>query len=161
MLQLQTKIMDADNVEELDISELKIYYDTETKQYKKKFTCDICGEEPSCMCYNDLEDAFSGAMEGFWCRKCALKNDIIDDDGETVNDIHERIIDSQDQERIAKFESLLAEQPYDVVMESHDPNRIDAFVELIINLLSEDEFKDLCYSRAVACSGDFSGAYCK
>lgn len=41
-----------------DITGMKIYQDTETKQYKHRLTCKTCGVALSCVCYDNLSDAF-------------------------------------------------------------------------------------------------------
>ena len=135
-LELQKIIRDEEEGEEkgedIDITDMKIYYDTETGQYKKKFICDDCSKDPICVCYDSLEEAFSGAMEGYWCNLCSIKNDMLDEP-EILHNIIEQ----------------LEEQP--------ELKRMDKLCDFIISMFTKEEIKDILRARNAACCDECSG----
>ena len=46
--------------EKIDITDEKIYWDTQKNQFRHKFKCGDCKKDLGCMCYDTLESALKG-----------------------------------------------------------------------------------------------------
>lgn len=57
-----------------DVDDLKIYYDSDIKQYRVLRICEVCGRKLGCYCYNSVDDAISTSEEVTWmCEKHILR----------------------------------------------------------------------------------------
>jgi len=156
--------------EKIDITDEKIYWDTQKNQFRHKFECFECGKPVNCMCYDELEETLMCIEEGMICTNCGFDRAI---DGDTVYDLY-KLLDTERRATIAKLAiSLLSTDEqveiletivvnknngfdYDDLLDMIEDERIDHIREEIINLLTDDEKLNHFYE---CCDIDTVGGY--
>jgi hypothetical protein len=61
-----------DEGEQIDISDLKIYWNTVENVFLHKFNCGDCGKPLGCSCFRYLNDAIEAIEYGYQCNKCFI-----------------------------------------------------------------------------------------
>lgn len=69
-----------------DISELKLYWDTEKKQIRRKAHCWYCNAEIGCICYDNFMEAYEGIKVVLLCDTCWIEDNL------KKNHLHWRIL---------------------------------------------------------------------
>jgi len=63
---------DSDDHEKIDISDMKIYWDTIERVFRHKFDCEYCGKPLSCYCFRHLNYTMEAIEYGYKCNKCHI-----------------------------------------------------------------------------------------
>ena len=56
--------------EKIDITDEKIYWDTQKNQFRHKFKCGDCGKSLGCYCFGHLDGIIEAVEYGYRCNKC-------------------------------------------------------------------------------------------
>lgn len=127
-----------DNYKGIDISDKKIYLDTEMKQFRHKLKCELCGISVGCKCYNTISEAIEDNEFACWCNKCSIREAIRDGDRCSLNDV------------------------LDILDNSESQDRIDKIIDFALSTLTEKEIEELAKSICDFddCCDEFIGDIC-
>ena len=150
-----------DEGEQIDISDLKIYWDTNKNQFRHKFTCCECDALLNCRCFEKLEITLMTIKEGCVCDNCGFEHTIEEDTSqdllELLDNDRKRIISKKvinlltDDEKIRILDSILIDHNtgfciHDILEDMYcGDDRDDIIKSDIIELLTEDEKADHFY----------------
>jgi hypothetical protein len=63
-----------------DISDEKIYWDTEKKQFRRRIYCECCDTPVTCMCYETLRQALKASEYAMICNYCFVAEKLANED---------------------------------------------------------------------------------
>jgi hypothetical protein len=112
-----------------DISKLKIYFDSETNQYRNKPICPECKQKLDCYCYNTIEDAIEGSEAEFYCWQDWIKLNLKDDIDE-----NKEMIDNLVKTNVCELYDIIQLIECGTLFE----NESDEFVNKIINYCNDE-----------------------
>ena len=130
---------DVDDHEKINISDEKIYWDTQKKQFRHKFKCRDCGKGLGCRCYDTLESALREVNDGLVCEKCGINFAL-------SNLCTSEIIDySIDEERRKNVIAFMIKRYNTADLDDLEDDAKEKVREYAISLMTEDEKRDEWY----------------
>lgn len=63
-----------------DISDKKIYWDTEKQQFRRRIPCVRCATPVTCMCYETIKQALIASEYGILCNYCFVAEQLANED---------------------------------------------------------------------------------
>jgi len=156
--------------EKIDISDEKIYWDTQKNQFRHKFNCDECDKPLGCMCYDMLSSAIAGVNDGMLCDDCWFDyvsqdytiNELIGElDTKRIKKVYEyveSVIITEDEikEYIEETEAEENQEKCEIdiddkieIIDSGDKS--DDLRTFVVGLLTKSEKMDICYNCADGC----------
>jgi hypothetical protein len=120
-----------------DITNLKIYWDSEMCQFRHMYYCDKCEEKIGCFCYDHLLDAISEIRAGSLCEKCET-NVILRE--LYITDIIDMYLDEARKYQVQQYANNLIT---DLELESYDLSREEADLSDFIEILEDQNNEDL------------------
>lgn len=168
MLKKLESYYDEDH-EQIDISDEKIYWDTQKNQFRHKFECEDCGKFISCFCFDELHSALSQIHEGMTCEECSIKYAVHD---MTIDELLGEMDTERGSKAIEFMESLLKKEDVEKYIEETGDSRLELSEKLeiideagdeqklkdfVVSLLTEDEKQrlmiELCdFAEGEACN---------
>jgi hypothetical protein len=131
---------------EINIEQMKIYWDTETKQYRHKFNCCNCKEPHGCRCYETLDEAIEGVDNGIICEECGISEALSNVE---ISDLID-ILDEPRQKHVNEFlKTLVTAEEIKTYMdeaEITDLSDVD-YIELIEEVGKEQELREYVESQ--------------
>ena len=164
-----------DDGEKVNISNLKIYWDTIKKQFRRKFCCAECEKFINCYCYDDLYSVLSDIKDGMLCDDCSIDLafdelsifdivDMLDDERFIEVQIYEKTLVTKEEIKqyledceiynVKNIEDIKDLDYYEIISEYTD--KINMLRDYVLNLLSYDEKREYvidtsyeyCYGEA-------------
>lgn len=125
--------------EQIDIADLKIYWDTNENVFRHKFYCTDCRKELHCHCFRYLHNIIETIESGYQCNKCFVLNTWNDED-EFALDVAkcvDKLHPSNFKNRVEIMQYLNAQDG------NFENSEISEKCEEIANMIYEELFNEL------------------
>jgi hypothetical protein len=138
--------------ETFDISNLNIYWDLRTKQFRHLFFCDECGVKVGCFCYEHLDVAIDDVESGCLCDECGTKALLYEMD---VDEIIEGYFSEDKYSQVITYGKNLAAGLLDETLEVYGVSREeiqsgnidwDLITEMLVDCNEYQKLKDFTVS---------------
>jgi len=151
--------------ERVDISDLKIFWDYRTQQFRHMMYCSTCNDKVGCICYDTLLDAVTDVEEGCRCETCCIVDALCDvsieemlnviEDNDKLTTIVELATSLIGIDKVSYKSTTLRELVQMVI----DSGQGDTLRIAIVDIMTQQEKLDICaeyYDGTEAC-----GSFCE